>query len=550
MVSPAREVPGLSPGGGRCLCDEYELDLQRIVYSPSIIFVDEVDSLLCERSSGEHEASRRLKTEFLVEFDGLPAAGADRLIVMAATNRPQELDEAALRRFPKRVYVSLPDLRTRSALLRRVLARGAAASAITEDELARLAALTDGYSGSDLTALCRDAALGPIRGVSNITEDELARLAALTDGYSGRPIRGSGVSIDSPYIMSNIIIMLAKGVSNITEDESARLAAVTDGYPQAEAGGARPGTLRATTSAQPMEGEEAWGTDALADTCIAYEGKRPRRAIIHTLEECSAWSRQRHDMVMAIGRDLSLPSVVKAMLDSDRSWTAVVSFCEEKTPGPALTVADGEVGGGGDTTAYFHPRWSVTRIAQSHPSRGDAWAEEEEPLPGVTRVTWIPRNPFRQAREHSSLAERDESYITPSLTQGREVKCLDLSLVRSITFQDFMDALKRILYWHTRSGQCNMATWVSEEGALPIQSVTRPATKKSITFPPPVLRSNTQPCQARERTKSGPVTMSNTGKVLLQVVCKSQSQSSRQLLVLVRQSQDKSWSQHPLAIGF
>ncbi|CAG9789102.1 unnamed protein product [Diatraea saccharalis] len=130
---------------------------------PSIIFVDEVDSLLCERSSGEHEASRRLKTEFLVEFDGLPAAGADRLIVMAATNRPQELDEAALRRFPKRVYVSLPDLRTRSALLRRVLARGSAASAITEDELSRLAALTDGYSGSDLTALCRDAALGPIR---------------------------------------------------------------------------------------------------------------------------------------------------------------------------------------------------------------------------------------------------------------------------------------------------------------------------------------------------------------------------------------------------
>lgn len=59
--------------------------------------MDEVDSLLCERSTGEHEASRRLKTEFLVEFDGLPAAGADRLIVMAATNRPQELDEAALR---------------------------------------------------------------------------------------------------------------------------------------------------------------------------------------------------------------------------------------------------------------------------------------------------------------------------------------------------------------------------------------------------------------------------------------------------------------------
>ncbi|XP_063367294.1 spastin [Cydia amplana] len=130
---------------------------------PSIIFVDEVDSLLCERSSSEHEASRRLKTEFLVEFDGLPAAGADRLIVMAATNRPHELDEAALRRFPKRVYVSLPELRTREQLLRGVLARGAAAAAVTPEELARLAALTDGYSGSDLTALCRDAALQPIR---------------------------------------------------------------------------------------------------------------------------------------------------------------------------------------------------------------------------------------------------------------------------------------------------------------------------------------------------------------------------------------------------
>ncbi|CAB3246340.1 unnamed protein product [Arctia plantaginis] len=130
---------------------------------PSIIFVDEVDSLLCERSSGEHEASRRLKTEFLVEFDGLPAAGADRLIVMAATNRPQELDEAALRRFPKRVYVSLPDMRTRMSLVRGMLARGAAAASLIDDELARLAALTDGYSGSDLAALCRDAALGPIR---------------------------------------------------------------------------------------------------------------------------------------------------------------------------------------------------------------------------------------------------------------------------------------------------------------------------------------------------------------------------------------------------
>lgn len=60
---------------------------------PSVIFIDEIDSILSERSAGEHEASRRLKTQFLVEFDGV-AAGSERVVVIGATNRPQELDEA------------------------------------------------------------------------------------------------------------------------------------------------------------------------------------------------------------------------------------------------------------------------------------------------------------------------------------------------------------------------------------------------------------------------------------------------------------------------
>ncbi|XP_056632569.1 spastin isoform X1 [Diorhabda sublineata] len=129
---------------------------------PSIIFIDEVDSLLSERSNNEHEASRRLKTEFLVEFDGLPSnPESEKVLVMAATNRPQELDEAALRRFPKRVYVSLPNLDTRAKLLKKLLAKQGCT--LTQQELKRLATLTDGYSGSDLTALAKDAALGPIR---------------------------------------------------------------------------------------------------------------------------------------------------------------------------------------------------------------------------------------------------------------------------------------------------------------------------------------------------------------------------------------------------
>ncbi|XP_030754491.1 spastin isoform X2 [Sitophilus oryzae] len=129
---------------------------------PSIIFIDEVDSLLSERSNNEHEASRRLKTEFLVEFDGLPSnPDNERVLVMAATNRPQELDEAALRRFTKRVYVTLPDLETRIKLLKKLLSKQGCS--LTSQELKRLATLTEGYSASDLTALAKDAALGPIR---------------------------------------------------------------------------------------------------------------------------------------------------------------------------------------------------------------------------------------------------------------------------------------------------------------------------------------------------------------------------------------------------
>ncbi|NP_001364888.1 spastin isoform X6 [Pan paniscus] len=104
---------------------------------PSIIFIDEVDSLLCERREGEHDASRRLKTEFLIEFDGVQSAGDDRVLVMGATNRPQELDEAVLRRFIKRVYVSLPNEETRLLLLKNLLCKQG--SPLTQKELAQLA---------------------------------------------------------------------------------------------------------------------------------------------------------------------------------------------------------------------------------------------------------------------------------------------------------------------------------------------------------------------------------------------------------------------------
>ncbi|KAM4730122.1 LOW QUALITY PROTEIN: spastin [Anableps anableps] len=128
---------------------------------PSVIFIDEVDSLLCERREGEHDASRRLKTEFLIEFDGVQSSGDERVLVMGATNRPQELDEAVLRRFAKRVYVTLPDEKTRCTLLKNLL--GKHGNPLSTSELSQLAKASAGYSGSDLTSLAKDAALGPIR---------------------------------------------------------------------------------------------------------------------------------------------------------------------------------------------------------------------------------------------------------------------------------------------------------------------------------------------------------------------------------------------------
>ncbi|ESO97992.1 hypothetical protein LOTGIDRAFT_143345 [Lottia gigantea] len=90
---------------------------------PAVIFMDEIDSLLCERREGENDASRRLKTEFLVQFDGVNSEAEDKILVMGATNRPQELDDAVLRRFAKRVYVAMPNVDTRRKMLANLLVK-------------------------------------------------------------------------------------------------------------------------------------------------------------------------------------------------------------------------------------------------------------------------------------------------------------------------------------------------------------------------------------------------------------------------------------------
>ncbi|XP_030490238.2 uncharacterized protein LOC115706663 isoform X2 [Cannabis sativa] len=128
---------------------------------PSIIFMDEIDSIMSTRLANENDASRRLKSEFLIQFDGVTSNNNDLVIVIGATNKPQELDDAVLRRLVKRIYVPLPDDAIRRLLLRHKL-KGQAFS-LPSGDLERLAKETEGYSGSDLQALCEEAALMPIR---------------------------------------------------------------------------------------------------------------------------------------------------------------------------------------------------------------------------------------------------------------------------------------------------------------------------------------------------------------------------------------------------
>lgn len=133
------------------------------VHQPSVIFMDEIDSLLTQRSETEHESSRRIKTEFLVQLDGAATGEEDRILVIGATNRPQELDEAARRRFVKRLYVPLPEVEARRQIVVNLLA--AIPHNLTSQDIDRVAQLSEHYSGADMTNLCKEASMGPIRSI-------------------------------------------------------------------------------------------------------------------------------------------------------------------------------------------------------------------------------------------------------------------------------------------------------------------------------------------------------------------------------------------------
>ncbi|KAG8176554.1 hypothetical protein JTE90_010766 [Oedothorax gibbosus] len=146
-------------------------------YAPSTIFIDEIDSLCSRRGTdSEHEASRRVKSELLIQMEGITSTDDPSKVVMvlAATNFPWDIDEALRRRLEKRIYIPLPNATGREALLK-INLRDLEVS--PDLDLEEIANSLDGYSGADITNVCRDASMmGMRRKIAGLTPDEIRTL--------------------------------------------------------------------------------------------------------------------------------------------------------------------------------------------------------------------------------------------------------------------------------------------------------------------------------------------------------------------------------------
>lgn len=127
---------------------------------PCIIFIDEIDSFLRSRSSYDNEANSHIKAQFMSMWDGMNGSDDMKIVVIGATNRPDDIDEAIKRRMPRRFFVDLPGPVQREEILRIILV-GETLEFNFNYEL--LAVKTEKYSGSDLKELCRAASYAPIR---------------------------------------------------------------------------------------------------------------------------------------------------------------------------------------------------------------------------------------------------------------------------------------------------------------------------------------------------------------------------------------------------
>lgn len=142
-------------------------------FGRSVIFIDEIDSLLSKRTEGDMDSGvRRIKTEFLVGLDG---AGTDKdkdqILFIGATNLPWEIDEAVRRRFAKKIMVPLPDDVARANMVKQMKQKGDEKYDLSQDDIETIVRETEGYSGSDMHNLCKEAVMNPLRELMQSIDD-------------------------------------------------------------------------------------------------------------------------------------------------------------------------------------------------------------------------------------------------------------------------------------------------------------------------------------------------------------------------------------------
>ena len=148
--------------------------------APSIIFIDEIDSLCSTRGEGESEAARRIKTEFLVQMQGV-GHNTDRVLILGATNLPYSLDQAVRRRFDKRIYIPLPEAHARATMFKIHL--GDTPHELSDDDFKSLAEKTEGFSGSDITVAVKDVLFQPVRRTQDATHFKPIKTKEGADGW-------------------------------------------------------------------------------------------------------------------------------------------------------------------------------------------------------------------------------------------------------------------------------------------------------------------------------------------------------------------------------
>lgn len=224
MVSPS-DVMDMYVGEGEKLVKAVFGLARRL--SPCVVFLDEIDALFGARSSardsGGAMAHRGVITEFMQEMDGLKSQSGveERVVVIGATNRPFDLDDAVLRRLPRRLLVDLPGEKEREGILRILLRDETLA---TDVDVKALAGQTESFSGSDLKHLCVSAALDAVKEGVSVPWKESTAEAPTSDA----PTNDSDAAAFTTYSRSIHLRHFTKALTEITPSSSETLGSLAD----------------------------------------------------------------------------------------------------------------------------------------------------------------------------------------------------------------------------------------------------------------------------------------------------------------------------------